>query len=541
MVRFLGLVVFMSAFVVFRSNGQVSFKDSLIRSNPVPSGINYSFKEKINAHRDYLEKAIFQQKQLEQLFGHIYLFSDYTIALDYSEASRHLLEAEQVARASGRKDWIGEVVSRKAIISIRMEKIQDAEQAFEEAARMFGQSGDTLRMAECIEQLGAVYIQAGDLNKAKKQYQLALPLLERLGNELQMRVVYGNYGNIFTLQNQPAQAILYLKKALAINQKSGDQEKIAQDLGDLANAYVLLKNYDKAFEYFQESVKIARELNLKQVLYVTYSDIAETYEGMGDFRQAYAYFRKYHSLRDSAIGEETQAKIAALETLYESEKKELALQKSQNELTDAKQAIQYHTILIVLALLFLFILGFVILKIKQDRIRKIKFYEAQQRIFQQDLQLKKLEQVQLSERFAARQKDLTDLALDITRKNDFVEALVEKIEALSANFQPSQLNEFRSLQQFILGHQQLDLQKAIFQENIEELNRAFYEKLTSRFGELSQSEKELCGLLRLNLSNKEIAVIKKISPNSAKMARYRLRKRLKLNEEEDIIAFLQAL
>lgn len=249
---------------------------------------------------------------------------------------------------------------------------------------------------------------------------------------------------------------------MAINQKSGDREKIAQDLGDLSNAYVLLKNYDKAFEYFQESVKIALKLNLKEVLYVTYSDIAKTYEKTGDFKQAYAYFRKYHSLRDSAIGAETQAKIAELEMLYESEKKELALQKSQKELINAKQSIWNRTIVAAFALLFLFILGFIALKIKQDRSRKSKIYEAQQKIFYQELKLKELEQAQLAERFANRHKDLTDLALEITRKNDFVEILLQKIEALSANFQPSQLSELYSLQQFILSHQQLDVQKAVF-------------------------------------------------------------------------------
>ncbi|NUO02140.1 MAG: tetratricopeptide repeat protein [Saprospiraceae bacterium] len=521
-------------------NGQVSFKDSLILSNPVKPGSNYSFEEKVKVHRSYLEKAIFQKKSLEQLFGRIYLFSDYMLALDYSEASRHLLEAERIAEVSGRQDWAGEVLSRKAILFVRMKKIEEAVKQLEEAARIFGQLRDTLKMAECIEQLGATYIQAGNPGKAKEQYKLALPLLERFGDKSHMRVVYGNYSNVFMLQNQPEKAIVYLQKSLAINQKSGDRGKKAQDLGDLGNAYVLLKNYDKAFACFQESLAIAQELNLLEVVFVTYSDMAEAYERMGNFREAYAYFKKYHALRDSAIGLETQAKIAELEALYESEKKELALQKSQNELANAKQSVRYHIVLVFFALFILFVLALIILKTRQDRTRKIKIYEAQEKNFQQELKLKELEQTQLSQRFAARQKDLTDLALDIDRKNDFVKVLLQKIEALSPNIQPSRLSELYALQQFILSYQQLDSQRNIFQKNIEELNHEFFEKLTARFGELTQSEKEVCGLLRLNLSNKEIALIKNISPNSAKMARYRLRKRLNLNEDDDIIAFLQA-
>ncbi|MCB0622214.1 MAG: hypothetical protein KDC41_26670, partial [Saprospiraceae bacterium] len=80
-----------------------------------------------------------------------------------------------------------------------------------------------------------------------------------------------------------------------------------------------------------------------------------------------------------------------------------------------------------------------------------------------------------------------------------------------------------------------------FQMNVETVNQDFFHRLNERFPELTSNEKQLCGLIRLNLSTKEIAAIRNITPRSAEMGRYRLRKKLHLQPEEEIQTFLQEL
>ena len=55
---------------------------------------------------------------------------------------------------------------------------------------------------------------------------------------------------------------------------------------------------------------------------------------------------------------------------------------------------------------------------------------------------------------------------------------------------------------------------------------------------LSSSEMRLCMLLRLNLSSKEIADILHITPDSVRIARYRLRKKLPLESKDDLQDYL---
>jgi len=79
------------------------------------------------------------------------------------------------------------------------------------------------------------------------------------------------------------------------------------------------------------------------------------------------------------------------------------------------------------------------------------------------------------------------------------------------------------------------------QENIDQVNSEFHQKMRSMFPKLTTSDRELAGMLRLNMTNKEVATNRGISTASAKMARYRLRKKLGLKPSDDINAFLREI
>jgi DNA-binding CsgD family transcriptional regulator len=69
----------------------------------------------------------------------------------------------------------------------------------------------------------------------------------------------------------------------------------------------------------------------------------------------------------------------------------------------------------------------------------------------------------------------------------------------------------------------------------------FMEKINNLPIDLSISEKRLCTLLKMDLSNKEIASILNIESKSVRMAKYRLKRKLKVEEQLDITSYLQNL
>ncbi|NLO49679.1 MAG: hypothetical protein GX103_00750, partial [Bacteroidales bacterium] len=80
-----------------------------------------------------------------------------------------------------------------------------------------------------------------------------------------------------------------------------------------------------------------------------------------------------------------------------------------------------------------------------------------------------------------------------------------------------------------------------FEVRCQQVHNDFYTKLNERFPNLSANEKRLSAFLRLNMSTKEISAITYQSPNSITVARSRLRKKLGLDTDENLISFLETL
>jgi len=77
-----------------------------------------------------------------------------------------------------------------------------------------------------------------------------------------------------------------------------------------------------------------------------------------------------------------------------------------------------------------------------------------------------------------------------------------------------------------------------FMEYFQENYHGYIEKLKTAYKSLTPYDLRLCALLRINLTTKEIAAILNITPASLRTSKYRLRKKLNLEEENNLIDFL---
>ena len=71
------------------------------------------------------------------------------------------------------------------------------------------------------------------------------------------------------------------------------------------------------------------------------------------------------------------------------------------------------------------------------------------------------------------------------------------------------------------------------------VHSSFYEKLNSQYPTLTANERKMCAFLKLNMSNKDIAHITFQSDDALKKARLRLRQKLGISREINLVAFLQ--
>jgi DNA-binding CsgD family transcriptional regulator len=77
-----------------------------------------------------------------------------------------------------------------------------------------------------------------------------------------------------------------------------------------------------------------------------------------------------------------------------------------------------------------------------------------------------------------------------------------------------------------------------FQNNFDLIHENFFMKLKEKYPALTPSDLRLSALLRLNYSSKEIARMLNLTPRGVEAARYRLRKKLALDSDKNLVDFM---
>lgn len=80
-----------------------------------------------------------------------------------------------------------------------------------------------------------------------------------------------------------------------------------------------------------------------------------------------------------------------------------------------------------------------------------------------------------------------------------------------------------------------------FEILFEKIHPLFYHVLSERFPKLTPNERKLCIFLKLNMSNNHISQITLQSEEALKKARLRLRKKLEIERDINLAAFIQSL
>lgn len=142
-----------------------------------------------------------------------------------------------------------------------------------------------------------------------------------------------------------------------------------------------------------------------------------------------------------------------------------------------------------------------------------------------------------SEIIESKKKELASSALRLIQISELNNSLVsefEKIKSMSSK-------DISDLIQQTISKFSLNTGKNFwneFESRFENVHESFYLSLNKLYPNLTPGEKRLCALLRLNLSSKDIATLFYQNPQSVDMARYRLRKKINLAPEENLVDFL---
>ncbi|MBQ8421297.1 MAG: hypothetical protein IJX11_03455 [Bacteroidales bacterium] len=139
-------------------------------------------------------------------------------------------------------------------------------------------------------------------------------------------------------------------------------------------------------------------------------------------------------------------------------------------------------------------------------------------------------------------QDLAASTMNVIRKNEIlldIDADIAKATEYIAE------DRNRSLK--ILGKIRHDIRENIqhddvwhkFEKNFDIVYDDYLSRLGKSYPQLTVSDKKMCAYLKMGLSSKEIAPLLNMTVRSVEMTRYRLRKKLELPHDENLMTFLQ--
>lgn len=455
-------------------------------------------------------------------------------------------------------------------------------QHFYKALSLAGAQKDKELEGAVLISLGGIYKAKGELDKALTQLDKALEIYKETGNTDYLPHVYNNIGNVYDLKYKYSDALnSYLEGLKTEEQKKGISGIEAKLNGNIGITYTRFNDYENAFKYLFRSLSLQRELgntsgvvnilnsigatyrqvnkfpgdklpdslknsqhNLRQSvkyllqaaalgeklgrknkLKLIYNNLSDSYEALGDYKNSLKYYQQYSLVNDSLRNIVEERKFARMEAEFAVKKKTDSL-KFANELKDkevTKSKTTRDAAILLLALAA--VLGIVMINRHNMKRKKLKA--------EKDLADNKL--ISASHR-------LTIFTKNLQEKNRLIENFTEEIERLQAlpcstDLPDTKENLAKLQSSIILTDEQWDE----FRELFETVHGGFLNRLKQKLPDLTPAETRFMALSKLKLSNKEMAGMLGIGLSGMRNYKYRLRKKLSIDDDSDFEELIDSI
>jgi len=154
-------------------------------------------------------------------------------------------------------------------------------------------------------------------------------------------------------------------------------------------------------------------------------------------------------------------------------------------------------------------------------------------------EIMKLQYDKLQGEISHKNMQLADSTLSIIRKNEVLIEIKTELEKQKEELGPRYPARYlQRLTTLIDKNISNDNDWEIFEALFDQAHENFFKRLKQSFPDLTQSDLKLCAYLKLNLSSKEIAPLLNISIRGVEIRRYRLRKRLSLTSDDNLVEYI---
>jgi len=181
-------------------------------------------------------------------------------------------------------------------------------------------------------------------------------------------------------------------------------------------------------------------------------------------------------------------------------------------------------------------------QIISDRIHAEKEEFLKKEAEANEKQIIKLQTEKLQIELAGKNRELANSAMSLVYKNELLQKLsqeISKIKDSNGNFLGE--DQLRKIQKVIDEGMNDERDWNLFESSFNEAHESFFKKLKANHPDLVPNDLKLCAYLHMNMSSKEMASLLNISLRGVEIRRYRLRKKLDVPHDKNLVEFLMEL
>jgi cell division protein FtsL len=346
----------------------------------------------------------------------------------------------------------------------------------------------------------------------KKQYQQAIALL---GKVIDIRLRFPAKGGIAALQGLN----YYTDYCTSAGTGNTAISKFAQVLPRLTQSKL---DYTNTTEYLTLQMKLAKLSGDNTAYLACFNQLLEKERKKLEGEKQLLVNRK-------GINKYIKSRNAIFEQQLEIEK----LQKAK-----LRQSVTYRNFIIIILIL---LSGLVLYSISVSNQYKKKLLRAENEKLQQREKILDLENINLRNNVVLKEKDISKVVADNKLRTEIKKDFIKKLEQLNGADEKKVKSEIRKLSaemgQTVDQQDKIDL----LQHHIDDINTLFETKLRETIPGITQSEIEVCALIRLGYNNTDIANIINKTPENVRVNKFRIKQKAGLNDMKKLERLLKEI
>ena len=453
----------------------------------------------------------------------------FAIKSNFVEAVNHFKKASNLYEILGDDPYVLHVGSEITALYTQNGFI---EKSLEERERLLQKAKDIKDQVSIVQILGqnvADYYKLGDYDNFNRQIDELIKYSEAL-EDAELRDYNALYTTNYKLiyhseRGDTALATQFFKRLEALSTNKALSKYLEADLLIGKEAYYSMVNDEEKLVPVLEALSENQTTSRLKDQTKAREKLARIYRSKGQLNKAFELNDINNRIKDSVYDAQKTNAFLFYQSEFEAEQKQHELRQQdakikQLETEKALAATKRNSLIIGLVLFFLVAIAY--------------FYNRnRQKIKEQAYQ-----NILLNNKVATKTEEINELLTETIQHIKSKERIAENLQKLSDE------NEDITLKSIIVDLKASKADNAklmLIKQNIEQVNYQFIKTLKALHPDLTKTDVEICSLIRIGLSRKEVANLRNTSLEAVKTSRFRLKKKLNLSSDQNLNDYINDL